>query len=91
MAPAIGADEYNLALVYMKAERFSDTVASLDLALRILRSQNSPRAMAVGYALLADAAAYAGTGDQAKANQLRSAAVQILGPALGSRQAPRSL
>jgi tetratricopeptide (TPR) repeat protein len=91
MAPAIGADQYNLALAYLRAERFSDAVASFDSALKILQAQNGPHGVIVGYVLLADAAAYAGIGDRTRAEELRLAAVKILGPALSSRPMPRWL
>jgi tetratricopeptide (TPR) repeat protein len=90
-APEVASAELNLAIAYLKAQKFDAAIEQLKLAIEIFQEQSGNGAVIVGYAFAAEAAAYAAKGDQATSNQLFNSAIKILGPALSPRAKPRWL
>jgi tetratricopeptide (TPR) repeat protein len=87
----VGLIEYNLAVVYLRAQRFSEALANFTAALAIWKRQSGDHAPIVGYTLMGAAKAYAGLGDKAKSEALAAAAIEILGPIIASRPEPEWL
>jgi tetratricopeptide (TPR) repeat protein len=90
-AAAVGVNEFNLAVTYLRMKDFDGALDHFKSALRIFKGQHGDRAQVVGYDLLGAAIAYAGKGDQANSAKLLGNAVEILGPTIGARSQPKWL
>lgn len=90
-APEVASAELNLAIAYLKSQKFDAAIEQFNSAIEILREQNGDGAVIVGYAFAGEAAAYASKGDQATSKQLFNSAIKILGSILPPRSQPRWL
>jgi tetratricopeptide (TPR) repeat protein len=90
-AVAVGVNEFNLAVAYLRMKDFDGALGHFKAALRIFKGQRGDRALVVGYGLLGTAIAYAGKGDQANSAKSLANAVDILGPTIGARPQPKWL
>ncbi|MBB4370085.1 tetratricopeptide (TPR) repeat protein [Bradyrhizobium sp. cir1] len=76
---AVGETSFNLALVYLRANRFRESIARFSDALEIFKRENGDHSPSVGYSLLGAAQAYEKLGDKSSAKALLAAAAEILG------------
>jgi tetratricopeptide (TPR) repeat protein len=83
---AVGYSSFNLAAVYLKADRFKDAISYYVRALDIFKRENGDRAAVVGYTLVGAAQAYAKIGDEASSKALLAAAIEILGPTIAAQR-----
>ena len=83
---------YNLAAIYLKANRFQDAITSFAKALEIFKRESGDHAPVVSYTLLGAAQAYGKIGDDASSQTLLATAIEILGPTIAAqRSQPRWL
>jgi tetratricopeptide (TPR) repeat protein len=85
---AVGYISFNLATVYLKADRFQDAIKNYVTALDIFKRENGDRAPVVGYTLVGAAQAYAKMGDEASSKALLATAIEILGPTIAAQRPP---
>jgi tetratricopeptide (TPR) repeat protein len=83
---AIGNNSFNLAVVYLKANRFQDAITYFAKALDVFKRENGDRAPIVGYTLIGAGQAYDKIGDAATSKALFAAAIDILGPAIAAQR-----
>ncbi|MBH5398598.1 tetratricopeptide repeat protein [Bradyrhizobium sp. CNPSo 4010] len=76
---AVGENSFNLALVYLEANRFRESMARFSDALEIFKRENGDHSPSVGYSLLGAAQAYEKLGDKSSSRALLAAAAEILG------------
>jgi tetratricopeptide (TPR) repeat protein len=90
-AAGVASNEINLAITYMRLQKFEEAIGYLKSALESFRNQGGDHALYVGYTLAALANAYAGKGDQGTSARFRAAALEILGPGIGNQPEPNWL
>jgi tetratricopeptide (TPR) repeat protein len=83
---AVGINLSNLAVVYLRTDRFAEAINHFAKALDIFKRENGDRAPVVGYTLLAAAQAYSKKGDEASSRALAAAAAEILGPTIAAQR-----
>jgi tetratricopeptide (TPR) repeat protein len=83
---AVGINLSNLAIVYLRTDRFAEAINHFAKALDVFKRENGDRAPVVGYTLLAAAQAYAKKGDEASSRALAAAAAEILGPTIAAQR-----
>lgn len=83
---AVGINLSNLAVVYLRTDRFAEAINHFAKALDVFKRENGDRAPVVGYTLLAAAQAYAKKGDEASSRALAAAAAEILGPTIAAQR-----
>ncbi|MES2197066.1 MAG: tetratricopeptide repeat protein [Pseudomonadota bacterium] len=89
---AVGNNAFNLATVYLKADRPQEAINYFVKALDVFKREGGDRAPIVGYVLIGAAGAYARIGDEASSKALLATATEILGPTFAAqRPLPRWL